>query len=187
MRRVLPFLPLVIVAVLGAFFWWGLNPDRDPNAIPSALISQPAPDFALEAVPGVAVPGLTKADLMDRADPAVVNVFASWCVPCRAEHKVLTRLAREEGFDLMGINYKDRAEDALGWLAELGNPYARIGYDITGRAGIEWGISGVPETFIVATDGTVVWRYVGPIATQASQDELRAALAEARALGGANS
>ena len=187
MRRLLPFLPLVIVAVLGGFFWWGLNPDRDPNAIPSVLISQPAPEFDLEAVPGVDVPGLAKTDLVDRSDPAVVNVFASWCVPCRAEHKVLTRLMREEGFDLMGINYKDKAEDASGWLTDLGNPYTRIGYDITGRAGIEWGISGVPETFIVAPDGTVVWRYVGPIATEDSQDELRAALAEARGEIGAGS
>lgn len=183
MKRVLVFLPLVLVLVLGGFFVWGLNPDRDPNAIPSVLISQPAPEFDLGPIPGLGVPGLAKADLVGRSDPAVVNVFASWCVPCRAEHTVLTRLARQEGFDLMGINYKDKTADAVRWLDELGNPYARIGQDLSGRAGIEWGISGVPETFIVDGDGTVIWRYVGPIATEASQNELRAALAEARGQG----
>lgn len=187
MKRVLPLIPLVIVVVLGGFFFWGLNPDRDPNAIPSVLISNPAPAFALEEVPGVGVPGLALSDLQERDAPTVVNVFASWCLPCRAEHKVLTRLTRAEGFELVGINYKDRAEDAAGWLAELGNPYTRIGYDLSGRAGIEWGISGVPETFVVAGDGTVVFRYVGPIATQQSQDELLAAVAEARAMTGAGS
>ena len=177
------FIPLIIAMIILGAGYWGLNPDRNPNAIPSVLISQPAPEFDLPAVPGLERPGLSKADLMGRSDPAVVNVFASWCVPCRAEHKVLTRLAREQGFDLMGINYKDKTEDAVRWLSELGNPYVRIGQDLSGRAGIEWGISGVPETFIVDGDGTVVWRYVGPIATEASQNELRAALAEARGQG----
>ncbi|WP_425038599.1 DsbE family thiol:disulfide interchange protein [Primorskyibacter sp. S187A] len=183
MRQILVFVPLIVVLVIGGFFLWGLNPNRDPNAIPSVLISQPAPVFDLEAVPGVDVPGLATADLTDRPDPAVVNVFASWCVPCRAEHKVLTRLAKSEGFDLMGINYKDRAEDASRWLEDLGNPYKRIGFDLSGRAGIEWGISGVPETFIIGRDGTVVWRFVGPIVTEQAQDELRAALAQARGAG----
>lgn len=179
MRRILVFLPLAVVAVLGGFFFWGLNPDRDPAKIPSALIGGGVPGFELAAVPGVNVPGLSKADLEGRDAPSVVNVFASWCVPCRAEHKVLTRLARSEGFDLMGINYKDKAEDAAGWLAELGNPYARIGWDNTGRTGIEWGISGVPETFVVDAQGQVRWRFVGPIVTEEAQQELRDALAEA--------
>lgn len=180
MQRILVFLPLVVVAILGGFFLWGLNPDRDPNAIPSARIAKPAPAFELPPVDGVGVPGLKTADLTASGEPVVLNVFASWCVPCRAEHGVLTRLARDEGFELMGINYKDKVEAARDWLEELGNPYTRIGADLSGRAGIEWGISGVPETFVIDGDGIVVWRYVGPIATEQSQDELRAALAKAR-------
>lgn len=185
MQRILVVLPILVVAILGGFFIWGLNPDRDPNAIPSVLISKPAPQFDLGPIEGVDVPGLKTADLSASGEPVVLNVFASWCVPCRAEHAVLTRLARDEGFDLMGINYKDKPADARAWLEELGNPYVRIGADESGRAGIDWGISGVPETFILDAEGTVVWRYVGPIATEQSQNELRTALAEAR--GGSGS
>ncbi|MGX9355383.1 DsbE family thiol:disulfide interchange protein [Roseobacteraceae bacterium S113] len=187
MRRLLLAVPLLIVVVMGAFFFWGLNPDRDPNAVPSALISQPAPDFDLGPLDGAGVPGLSKADLVGRVDVSVVNVFASWCLPCRAEHPMLTRLAREEGFDLMGINYLDQAKAAAEWLEELGNPYVRIGFDLQGRAGIDWGITGVPETFIVAPDGTVVWRFAGPIVDQSAQTEFRTALAQARAKYGAGS
>lgn len=184
MQRILVALPILAVLVLGGFFLWGLNPDRDPNAIPSALLSKPAPAFDLGPIPGVDSPGLKTADLSAAGEPVLVNVFASWCVPCRAEHKVLTRLAREESFPLYGINYKDKPDDARKWLEELGNPYNRIGADETGRAGIEWGISGVPETFLIDASGTVVWRYVGPIATEQSQNDLRAALNAARGEAG---
>lgn len=185
MKRVLFLLPVLLVAILGGFLVWGLNPDRDPNAIPSALISKPAPRFDLGPIDGVESPGLKTADLSAAGEPVLVNVFASWCVPCRAEHKVLTRLAQEQEFPLYGINYKDKPGDARQWLTDLGNPYDRIGADETGRVGIEWGISGVPETFLIDATGIVVWRYVGPIATEQAQDELRAALAEVR--GGAGS
>ncbi|MGY3436502.1 MULTISPECIES: DsbE family thiol:disulfide interchange protein [unclassified Marinovum] len=184
MQRILVMLPIAVVLVLGGFFLWGLNPDRDPGAIPSVLISKPAPAFDLGPIAGVDVPGLAKPDLATGA-PVLVNVFASWCVPCRAEHKVLTRLAAQEGFPLYGINYKDKPEDAKVWLEELGNPYARIGSDETGRAGIEWGISGVPESFLIDGAGIVVWRYVGPIVTEQAQGDFRKALAAAR--GGAGS
>lgn len=183
MQRILVLLPIAVVLVIGGFFVWGLNPDRDPNAIPSVLISKPAPEFALAPIAGVDVPGLATADLAT-GEPVLVNVFASWCVPCRAEHKVLTRLAAQEGFQLFGINYKDKPEAAKAWLEELGNPYQRIGSDESGRAGLEWGISGVPESFLIDASGTVVWRYVGPIATEQAQDDFRAALAAARAEAG---
>lgn len=163
MTRLLAAIPLVIALVFGGFFLWGLDPDRDPNAIPSVLISQPAPKFSLAPVEGQNTPGLSHADLVGNPGPIILNVFASWCVPCRAEHGVLTRFVEKDGLRLFGINYKDKPDDATRWLAELGNPYERIGADLNGRAGIEWGISGVPETFIIGTDGTVLYRYVGPV------------------------
>jgi cytochrome c biogenesis protein CcmG/thiol:disulfide interchange protein DsbE len=177
--RWLAFAPLLIAIVIGGFFLWGLDPDRDPNAIPSVLISQPAPAFDLEAVDGLDTLGLSRADLVENEGPVIVNVFASWCVPCRAEHAVLTALVEQEGQTLFGINYKDKPEDAVRWLNDLGNPYARIGSDLSGRAGIEWGISGVPETFIVAPDGTVLYRYVGPVVGEDAVETFRAALREA--------
>lgn len=177
--RWLAFAPLLIAAVIGGFFLWGLDPDRDPNAIPSVLISQPAPAFDLEAVAELDTPGLSQSDLIGNDGPVIVNVFASWCVPCRAEHAVLTSLVEQEGQTLFGINYKDKPEDAVRWLNDLGNPYTRIGSDLSGRAGIEWGISGVPETFIVAPDGTVLFRYVGPVVGDDVVQAFRAALREA--------
>lgn len=177
--RWLAFAPLLIAVVIGGFFLWGLDPDRDPNAIPSVLISQPAPAFDLVAIEGLDTPGLSQADLVGNEGPVIVNVFASWCVPCRAEHAVLTALVEQEGQTLFGINYKDQPDDAVRWLNDLGNPYARIGSDLSGRAGIEWGISGVPETFIVAPDGTVLYRYVGPVVGDDAVETFRAALREA--------
>ena len=179
--RILALAPLVVAVIFGAFFLWGLNPDRDPNAIPSVLISKPAPEFALDPVPGLETPGLARGDLTGNDGPVIVNVFASWCVPCRAEHAVLTRLVERDGQRLFGINYKDKPEDAVRWLNELGNPYERIGSDITGRAGIEWGISGVPETFIVGGDGTVLYRYVGPVVGDDAVGRFREALTRAGA------
>ncbi len=180
MVRVLALAPLIIAVVFGGFFLWGLDPDRDPNGLPSMLISQPAPEFVLDPVPGLDTPGLSRADLAQGQGPVVVNVFASWCVPCRAEHAVLTQLVEDENQILFGINYKDKPEDATRWLAELGNPYARIGSDLSGRVGIEWGLAGVPETFIVGGDGTVLFRYVGPIVGEKAVGIFREALEAAR-------
>jgi len=182
MIRSLAFVPLIIAVVFGGFLLWGLNPDRDPNSIPSELISQPAPDFDLPAVEGLDTPSFSSADFKDLTKPVIVNVFASWCVPCRAEHAVLTRLVEKDGAQLFGINYKDEPEDAVNWLGKLGNPYARIGSDLNGRAGIEWGISGVPETFIVGTDGTVLYRYVGPVVGDTPEKKFRRALVETGAI-----
>ena len=187
MKRAIAALPVLIALVFGAFFLWGLNPDRDPNAIPSVLISQPAPDFDLPAVEGIGVPGLSRQNLAGNPGPVVVNVFASWCVPCRAEHAVLTRMVERDGVRLFGINYKDKPEDARSWLENLGNPYERIGSDLNGRVGIEWGISGVPETFIVAGDGTVLYRYVGPVVGAEAEEKCATALAQAKTRNGVNS
>lgn len=187
MTRALAALPVLVALIFGAFFLWGLNPNRDPNAIPSVLISQPAPEFDLRAVEGTGVPGLSRADLSGNPEPVVVNVFASWCVPCRAEHAVLTRMVERDGIRLFGINYKDKPKDASAWLEDLGNPYERIGSDLNGRAGIEWGISGVPETFIVAGDGTVLYRYVGPVVGAEAEKQFATALAQARTKNGGES
>ncbi|MBD3626427.1 MAG: DsbE family thiol:disulfide interchange protein [Rhodobacteraceae bacterium] len=187
MKRAIAALHVLNALILGAFFIWGMNPNRDPNAIPSVLISQPAPNFDLPAVEGVGVRGLSRDNLFGNSDPVVVNVFASWCVPCRAEHAVLTRMVERDGVRLFGINYKDKPEDARAWLESLGNPYERIGSDLNGRAGIEWGISGVPETFIVAGEGTVLYRYVGPVVGAEAEKRFAAALAQARARSGVNS
>ena len=183
MMRYIAFAPLVIAAIVGGFFLWGLNPDRDPNALPSVLISQPAPAFELAPLSTLDTPGLARNDLIGNDTPVVVNVFASWCVPCRAEHAVLTSLVERDGVRLFGINYKDKPEDASRWLNDLGNPYERIGADEEGRAGIEWGISGVPETFIVGGDGTVLFRYVGPVVGEEAEEEFRAALTQAGVIG----
>lgn len=163
MKQALFFLPLCIVAFLGGFFLWGLKDGRDPNAIPSVLISKPVPSFDLPAIPGVDSPGLSQANLEEAGELLLVNMFASWCGPCRAEHPLLTKLGEDQNIPLMGINYKDKADAAAGWLDELGNPYARIGHDLNGRAGIEWGLTGVPETFLIGPDGTILYREAGPV------------------------
>jgi len=183
MRRLLFASPVLIALIFGGFFLWGLNPDRDPSTIPSVLISQPAPAFDLVPVDGVGVPGFSRADLVGNPGPVVVNIFASWCVPCRAEHAVLTRMVEEDGVRLFGINYQDEPEDALRWLTEMGNPYERIGSDLDGRVAIEWGLTGVPETFIVGGDGTVLFKYVGPVLGEQAISEFMIALAQARQEG----
>ncbi|AXI47196.1 DsbE family thiol:disulfide interchange protein [Sulfitobacter sp. SK012] len=180
MKKLLSLLPLCAAIGIGIAGWWGLNPNRDPGAIPSVLIDKPVPVFELSDVAGTGTPGLATQDLLMSQEPILVNVFASWCLPCRAEHAVLARMVREEDLNLVGINYKDKPATAAKWLAELGNPYSRIGSDQTGRAGIEWGISGVPETFIVGPGGKVIFRHVGPISSDAALAKIRGALAVAR-------
>jgi len=160
-RRLLLLVPIAVFAAVGGFFLWGLLADRDPSAIPSMLIDRPAPDFALAPPPGVDVPGLTSEDLKGNG-VTIVNIFASWCLPCRIEHPVLEGLS-SAGNRVVGIDYKDKPADLQAYLRELGNPYQRIGGDQNGRAGIDWGISGVPETFIVDGQGKVRYRHVGPI------------------------
>ncbi len=162
--RALYLLPILLFAVIAGYFLWGLNPDRNPRFIPSVMLSKPAPDFELPPLEGLATPGLTRADLLG-GGAVLVNLFASWCVPCRAEHATLTRLVESEGVTLYGINYKNKATDAVAWLRELGNPYARIGAD-SGRVAIDWGVYGVPETFIVDGQGKIRFHHRGPLSWQ---------------------
>lgn len=160
MIRLLFMLPLLLFVALAAWMAVPLLTGQDPNVIPSALIDQPTPETNLPPLPGREA-GLGNADWA--GEVALVNVFASWCVPCLAEHPILTRLALEEGVPLYGINYKDAGADAVAWLARHGDPYTAIGTDFEGSAGIDWGITGVPETFLVDRAGRIRYRHAGPI------------------------
>lgn len=179
LKRLLFVLPLLVFAVGAWFLYWGLNPQRDPAAIPSVLIDRPVPAFDLPPIEGAAWPGLSDADL-GRGEVTLLNVFASWCLPCRAEHPLLVELVEAHGVALVGINYKDDPADAIAWLGELGNPYAAIGADPEGRAGIEWGISGVPETFVIDAGGTIRYRHVGPIHAVELEERILPILEELR-------
>jgi len=152
--------------VVAGYFAVGLT--RDPGTLPSALLNKPAPEFALPPL-NPDKPGLATADL--KGAPVLVNVWASWCVPCRAEHPILIRLARE--VPVLGFNYKDKTEDARRFLAELGDPYAKIGTDPTGRAAIDWGVYGVPETFVVDAEGRIRHRHVGPLTDRVVAETIR--------------
>jgi cytochrome c biogenesis protein CcmG, thiol:disulfide interchange protein DsbE len=158
-------LPLVAFAALTAIFWFRLG-NSDPSRIPSALIGHPAPPTALPPLQGLAesgapVPGLDPA--MFKGKVSVVNVWASWCVPCHDEAPLLTQLGRDKRLQIVGINYKDAPDNARRFLGRYGNPYGIVGVDANGRAAIEWGVYGVPETFIVGRDGTIVYKMVGPV------------------------
>ncbi len=175
-RLLLALLPLaVLVALLGVF---ALNIDRDPSLIQSVLIDKPAPQFALPAVDGAGVPGFDTAAL--GGEVTVVNVFASWCVPCRAEHPVLEALKTETGVRLFGMNQKDAPENAVAFLTELGNPYDAIGADAAGRTSIDWGVYGVPETFIVDAGGVIRFKHVGPLSMDDLAREIIPAIEKAK-------
>lgn len=181
---VLVLLPLVVFAALAALFLFQLTLGGDPQKIPSALINKPAPEFDLPPVEdlvenGKPMPGFARSDLAGKV--SVVNIFASWCVPCRQEHPLLEELAKVEGIELVGINYKDKPENARRFLGSLGNPYDRIGADTIGRTAIEWGVYGVPETFIVDDKGMIRYKFIGPLSPSSYQEtflpELRKVMA----------
>ncbi len=176
-RSLLLFLPLVFFAAMAVLFNSYLRSDYNASHLPSALIGKPAPSFALAAVPGLAVPGLALADLKT-GHVTVVNVFASWCVPCHQEHATLLGLQRE-GVNLVGIAYKDEAENTRRFLGRDGNPYRAVGADASGRTGIDFGVTGVPETYVVRGDGTVAGKIVGPLTSEGVRDTLLPAIAKA--------
>ncbi len=176
-RSLLAFLPLVIFAGLVVVFLIGLR--GDPQKLPSALIGKPAPQVALPPVEGVDRPGLTTAALQGQV--TLVNVFASWCIPCHEEHPFLMELAKDSRFRLAGINQKDQPDNARRFLGRNGNPYALVGADTSGRASIEWGVYGVPETFVVGRDGVILFKHVGPITAESLRDRLRPEIEKALA------
>ena len=164
-RRWLLALPLVAFIALAGLFLLRLH-GGDPSRIPSALIGRPAPQTALPALQGLVnngapVPGLDPA--MFTGKVSVVNVWASWCVPCHDEMPLLTELGKDKRLQVVGINYKDAPDNARRFLGRYGNPFGIVGVDGNGRAAIEWGVYGVPETFVVGRQGTIVYKMVGPV------------------------
>jgi len=183
MKRILLFsVPLLLLA--GLLILFATQIGRDSTRVPSVLIDKPVPEFELPPVDSdeVAVPGFSTADFADVPAGAVtvVNVFASWCIPCRDEHPFLVELAARENIRLFGINQKDAPEDAARFLTDLGNPYDAIGADRNGRASIEWGVYGVPETFVVNAKGVITYKHIGPLSRQSYENSLLPAIADAR-------
>ena len=166
------FLPAILTIVLAWVFWSYLGEIKDGKSIqdlPSALIDKPAPTFKL---PGISAgdKGFDSADLKGRV--ALVNVWASWCPPCRVEHPLLMQMARE-GIPIFGINYKDKPDAAMRFLTDLGNPYQAIGADRSGRVAIDWGVYGYPETYVIDAKGHIRYRHVGPIMPHDLAEKIR--------------
>lgn len=176
MRYVLFGLPLILLVALVAVF--ALSMDRDPGLVRSVLIDKPAPQFSLAEVEGLGVPGFDTASL--KGDVTVVNVFASWCIPCRDEHPLLMALKDMTGVRLFGINQSDAPENARAFLEELGNPYMAVGSDRDRRVSIDWGVYGVPETFVVDAEGVITFKHVGPLTPDTMRTELLPAIEKAR-------
>ncbi len=151
-------LPLVAALLLIGFFFAGL--ERDPSALPSQYIGKPAPEFDL---PGLKNPAVRFANADLQGQVALVNVWATWCVGCKAEHPFLNALSSEGKFPIYGLNWRDQRGAALQWLQQYGDPYVKSGFDGDGRAGIDWGVYGAPETFLITPEGRVVYRFAGPL------------------------
>ena len=160
-RRLLFLLPLATLALMAGFFAWSLLAGRDPASIGSVLVGRPAPRLEARAL-REGEPPLTDA-LLKAGKPVIVNFFASWCTPCLAEHPLFTRLAERDGAAIIGIAWKNKPEEARAWLKRLGDPYKFAGADLEGRTGLDWGLSGVPETYLVDGQGIVRRHFRGPI------------------------
>ena len=174
-------LPFLVFAGLAGIFAVLLLDGRDAGELPSALVGKPAPQFDLPPLEGLRdatgapVPGAASTGLGESGKPVLVNIFASWCVPCRAEHPILMALSERGDLSMVGINYKDETENARRFLGALGNPYDRVGVDPNGRAAIDWGFYGIPETFLIDRQGRVRHKVVGPL-TRERLTELEAAI-----------
>ena len=168
-------LPLVIFAALAGLFWFALH-GGDPSLLPSAMIGKNVPEFTLPPLEGLTadgkdVPGFASSDLA-QGETTLVNVFASWCLECQEEHPLLVELAKQPGIRLFGIDYKDDAASARRFLGRYGNPYSHVGADAFGRTSIDFGVYGVPETYVVTPDGKIAYRLVGPLTEQTIRDKL---------------
>jgi cytochrome c biogenesis protein CcmG/thiol:disulfide interchange protein DsbE len=175
-RRILLFAPFGIAAAGGVAFYGMLQGMKsgtyNPRGVPSALIGRPPPEFSLPPLEGSGKPPLASADLRSLNGPVLVNFWASWCVPCIIEHPQLMRLARE-GVPVFGIAYKDRQPDSLKFLRDRGDPFAKLSTDEVGRVAIDWGVYGVPETYLLDRNGIIRWRWAGPITEDVLSQDLR--------------
>ena len=159
--------PLVVFLVIGIFLGIGLT--LDPRKIPSPLIGKAVPEFELPPVKGRTL-GLAASDL--KGEVSLVNVFASWCTACRDEHPLWMQVHKSGLVPIHGLDYKDKPDDAQAWLKELGDPYTRTGADISGRVGIDWGVYGVPETFVIDRNGVIAYKHIGPITAKSLNETL---------------
>jgi len=181
--RIAVALPLLAMICLAALFWFRLGAG-DPSQLPSALIGRPVPATDLPPIPGLTrdsqpMPGLNAADFAGKV--TLVNVWASWCVPCHDEAPLLMKLAEDTRFRIAGINYKDQPDNARRFLGRYGNPFAASGADPNGRTAIEWGVYGVPETFVVGRDAKIAFKLVGPITPENLERTLKPAIEKALA------
>ena len=166
---------------MAVFFYVQLNSGRNANEVPSVLIGTKAPSLNLPPLEGLKhkgtqVPALTDGEISGKL--ALVNVFASWCVPCRQEHPYLLELSKDPRIEVVAINYKDKTENALRFLGELGNPYAAVGIDPRGQSSIDWGVYGIPETYLVGPDGTILFKQIGPFTDEAIKEKLQPLIAK---------
>ncbi len=168
MRRLVFLLPVLLFIVVAGYFAWSLRPGYDSKALPSALLDKDAPAFDLPALAGDARVSLGSV----KGQPTVVNFFASWCAPCRIEHPILMRLARQQRVNLVGIAYKDKTADTIRFLDQLGNPFGAVGLDPDGRTGLDFGVYGVPETYVLDRDGRIRQRFVGPLSAETVERDL---------------
>jgi len=180
----LRLLPIVVFAVIAGFFAMALR-SGDPSLLPSTLVGKPVPKTTFPPIEGLEVtagklePGFTSADLA-KGKISVVNFWASWCVPCVDEHPMIERLKEASGVDIYGINYKDQASAARRFLGRYGNPFTAVGTDADGRAAIDWGVYGTPETFVVNGKGDVIYKHVGPITEDSLKSKLLPIIEKAR-------
>ena len=186
-NRIWMFLPVLCFMALAVMFYIRLDGNGDPARLPSALLGRPIPAFALPPLEwllrdGVTIPGFSDQDART-ADPkaaiTAINIFASWCGPCRDEHPVLLMMAKDPRVRLWGINYKDKPDNARRFLGALGNPYTAVGADVSGRTGIDFGVYGVPETFFIGPDGRVIYKHVGPLTVEALNGPINDVLSKA--------
>jgi cytochrome c biogenesis protein CcmG, thiol:disulfide interchange protein DsbE len=173
-KFLLPFAAFVALVVLFAF---GLNPNRDLHALPSPLIGKPAPEFALTDV-------LDASRIVSnstlKGQVYVLNVWASWCIPCRQEHEELLAISRQHAVPIIGLDTRDKRETAKQWLEQLGNPYTAVAFDSDGRTSIDWGVYGAPETFLVDAHGRVIFKFISPITQEVWEKEFLPRIAAAR-------
>ncbi len=177
-RTWMPIIVLLVFFGIGAFLAKGLT--LNPREVPSPLVGKAVPEFDLKAVQGRQLP-LSSKNL--RGEVSMVNVFASWCVACRQEHPLLLALSKHKRVAIHGLNYKDEQTDAVRWLNRYGDPYTRTGADLDGKVGIEWGVYGVPETFVIDKSGNIAYKHIGPISSEDWEETISPLIEKLRKAG----